>query len=71
LRRAADFTVQRITQRWATLLYQTVPELARLRATRHYAGGPRLLRRLSRKLIVRSGVEDLLRRRRRGRQAVR
>jgi hypothetical protein len=60
--RARDYTVDKITQRWAQLLYQIIPALAAARRTAHYALPSRRFRTIWRKLIVRTGFEDLRRR---------
>ena len=67
-RRAAAFTAEAITRRWAALLYETIPALARARPASYYRPGRRLLRRWSRKAIVRSGLADWLEPRRKSRR---
>ncbi|MGD1149260.1 MAG: glycosyltransferase [Thermoanaerobaculaceae bacterium] len=47
--RARDFTVEKVTDRWVQLLFDTLPAAARRYPERHYALGPRRLRTLLRK----------------------
>jgi hypothetical protein len=52
--RGAQFTVDKITQFWTTLLYQTIPSLALKRPTGFYSRTRRQFRHLRRKLADRS-----------------
>jgi hypothetical protein len=61
-RRGAQFTVDKITQRWAMLLFETIPSLALARPSRHYRGGARRLRHLWQKVVERSGLAQFTRR---------
>lgn len=60
--RALDYTVDKITQRWAKLLYESIPSIASTRRPDKYGQSSRRFRTLWRKLLVRSGLEDLRRR---------
>jgi hypothetical protein len=53
-RRGAQFSVASITQRWATLLYQTIPSLTGMHHSRHYGKRPRQFRYIWRKLVERT-----------------
>jgi hypothetical protein len=57
-RRGAQFTVDKITQRWAMLLFDTIPSLLRA-GPRHYGSGARRLRHIWQKVIERTGLARL------------
>jgi hypothetical protein len=52
--RGAEFTVEKITQLWAKLLYDTIPFLSRQHPSRHYGKAPREIRHFWRKAVERS-----------------
>jgi hypothetical protein len=52
--RGAEFTVEKITQLWAKLLYHTIPDLSRQHPSRHYGKAPREIRHFWRKAVERS-----------------
>jgi hypothetical protein len=52
--RGAEFTVEKITQRWALLLFQTIPGLALAHPNRRYRKRARFLRHLWQKILERA-----------------
>ena len=56
-RRAHEYTVARITARWAELLYETVPRAVARLPRSAYGNGARRLRTWRRKLVVGLGLE--------------
>jgi hypothetical protein len=59
--RGAEFSIEKITQRWAKLLYDTIPSLSQQHSSRHYGKGPRELRHFWRKAVEGSGLSGFKR----------
>jgi hypothetical protein len=57
-RRGAAFTVEKITQLWALLLFQTIPTLALAHPSR-YGKGARTFRHLWQKFVEAAGLARL------------
>jgi hypothetical protein len=55
-RRGAEFAVEKIAERWALLLFQTIPRLALAHSSRRYGKRARFRRHLWQKIVERAGI---------------